>query len=399
MADTNQSLYLPDEIPGNIVQYLTIPQLRLFKQLSKQFNKVASHAIFLQPLYNRLYALDKTLPPILSHDNASLEFKQAFEQIKQRQNAEIEFFVKYFDGLKDLNNIVKHCHTIEELEERDAILNVENIHIIGSCIDYQNSPNHLNLSTCITRFIIDETRIEYFKNLTSFTCQDNLITTINLENHPNLKLLDCRNNPCLKEVYLFGCSTELDIHFDHSEKPNNIFSEDYDHNKRLLDLAKCGANLLFRPTAGILMFGAMCIDMGGELLNTYNTAIPPKIFIDDTESQNQKEKFLNIEEARLFKLLKQESSPMRQTEIIQTLGDRYTTRNCLKYGCIYQSGIIMGNETTSMFEKTSNLLFSYWEVKKEEAPLMIQQETAKRKREYNPNEEPQNDKKQRLDDF
>lgn len=402
MADANYPLntYLPDEIPGHIVQYLTVPQLSLFKQLCKQFNWAASHAVFLQPLYNRLYALDKTLSPSFMSADASNEFKQAFEKIRDRQNAEIEFIVKNFDGLKHLTKILDDCKTIEALENRDAILNNENIGLIDAFISHQGNANHLDLYSCMTRFIIDEKHIAYFKNLTTLSCQNNLITTLNLEDHPNLKLLDCRDNPCLKTVNLSGCSPELDIQFDHSEKPINIFSDNYDYQKKFYDLLKCGARGFFSPTAGALMFGAMCVEMGGEFLATYNTPVPPQIYLDDAEAQNQKDKFANIEEARLFRILNEEKSPNKKAEIIQQLGDRYTTRNCLKYGCLYEASLIMRGTTSTMLEKTSNLLFSYWGAKKEGDSLMLEQEeSAKRKREENDGEgeEPENNKKRRLD--
>ena len=405
MADNNNFLdIIPEDITGHLVQYLTVPQLTLFKQLCKQFNAIGSQAVFLQPLYNRLYQLDNTLSPALTSANAPLEFKQAFEKIRDRQNAEISFFLKIHrdpnhpltfspEKLNLLSSMV-NARNIEQLEKADALLNDLNIKIISRCVSAQ-AGHVLNLSFCLTRLIIIEEHVEYFKNLTTLFCQGNLFTTLNLNDYPKLEVLDCTNNPFLKEIHLLGCSKSLDVKCDHAEGHVNIFCNNYDHYETFKRIFICGMQAAFQnPMMAVPLIGLEVIGIGKELYDTNNAPLPPQLLMDDVEAQDKKEKFLYIEEVQLFEKLKRAESYSQKAEIIQKLGDRYNAQNCLKHTCLYEASMIAHNQVSSVLEKTSNYFLSFIRTEKKEDVQIEQEESLKRKREEGDNDhEPNNQKK------
>ena len=98
MTDQHFKLFklfnLPDEILQYTAQYLTIPQLALFKQVCKKFNNpigIQAEFVNLHTIYNRLYKLDPTIAPVLSRTNAPLQYAKAISKIAARQKAELIF--------------------------------------------------------------------------------------------------------------------------------------------------------------------------------------------------------------------------------------------------------------------------------------------------------------------
>ena len=406
MADNNNFLdIIPEDITGYLVQFLTVHELTVFKQLSKQFNAIGSQAAFLQPLYNRLYQLDDMLSPSLTSANAPLEFKQAFEKVRDRQSVEISFFIEMIDNPSSIITFspetvnflssFKNACNIEQLENIEVFLNKLNEDIIATLVEAQGG-NVLDLSFCLTRLIITEEHVEYFKNLTTLICRNNFFTSIRLNNHPKLELLDCTSNPFLKKIHLLGCSTSLDVKCDGAEEHINIFCNDYDYYQKFKDMYATAipAGFLNPVFIGGSIIAVEMTRMGKELLDTHNAPLPPKILIDDIESKDKKEKFLYIEEARLFKKLKKSEFPSQKAEIIQQLGDRYNAQNCLKYACMYEASMIAQNQVSSLLEKTSNYFLSFVRTEKKEDATMTQEESLKRKREEGDNDdEPNNQKK------
>ena len=71
-AATNTTLWLPEDVWTLIASFLDNNDLARFRQVRPLFNRIGSHAMVLQPLYNRLYAMDKTLPAVLPQEGAAL---------------------------------------------------------------------------------------------------------------------------------------------------------------------------------------------------------------------------------------------------------------------------------------------------------------------------------------
>ncbi len=197
MTDTT---WLPNELWLNIANFLDNEDLARFRQICKATQFVGSHAVILQPLYNRLYALDKTLPALLPQDNAALAFKEAFLKIHTRQQEEIAYLQINAFGLSTKSQFpelfVQHGSvTLDSLEVKDAVLDKVNSEIITRRIDVNST--HLNLTDGIrlTRLPVSlfqrEGYLNFWKNLTILRCTDNLTSNLNLQELVSLEKLYC----------------------------------------------------------------------------------------------------------------------------------------------------------------------------------------------------------------
>lgn len=210
---------LTSEIICLIGRYLRLPELARFKQTCHLFNEIGSGVKFLQPLYYPLSRLDCTLPPLLTSDNAALEFEHALEKVKSRQHLEMVFLSqnhskKYGATLKCYLAISSNA--IEQLEERNALIISLNAEIIQEVINHHRG-TELDLSGHnITRLIITKQNANYFRNLTLLYCnKTNPLITLNLEGCVALNWLYC-DNSLLVRLNLQNCKRLQTLYCDHN---------------------------------------------------------------------------------------------------------------------------------------------------------------------------------------
>ncbi len=205
MADFDNIHY---ELIGLIMEYLNPEDLASFRLVCLSFKNTISAASVLQPLYNRLYEIDKTLPPQIDPKaDAFLVFKNAFEQVRSKQDEEIAYladknsmYAKLFYGIlekgTESNFSALPTKTIEDLQRRDFELNQINISRINAKCNFSwNTSAVLDLSgSNLTRFIVPEDKQDYFSTLESIDLDRNQLTTLNLNGCPALQYLNCNQN-------------------------------------------------------------------------------------------------------------------------------------------------------------------------------------------------------------
>ncbi len=198
----NEGLWLPEDIWAFIACFLDNDDLAKFRQLCKTTQFVGSHAAILQPLYNRLYAIYDTLPPLLPQESTLSAFKQAFEKIQIRQQFEISYLTVHHSNLmaKAENAQVLEENTTVSLKSSEAInalLDKINSEIIKAKIDLNSTRLDIS-SACITRLPVSLFQTEgytnFWQNLTYLNCDNNLLTTLNVHELAALRLLYCDNN-------------------------------------------------------------------------------------------------------------------------------------------------------------------------------------------------------------
>ena len=154
MADNafiNSTPWVPNDLWAEIASFLDNEDLAKFRQICKATQWVGSQAVLLQPHYNRLYLLDKTLPPLLPQEGALLAFQQAFEKIQTRQRLEITFLSKKHRALMARPEYVQALQenskvSLKWLEGRSATLDEINSEIIKARIDFNINSFQLSLS-------------------------------------------------------------------------------------------------------------------------------------------------------------------------------------------------------------------------------------------------------------
>lgn len=298
---------LPDDIIDLIAEHLTAQELVIFKMVCQKFNHIGSHSVFLQPLYNRLYKLDSSLPPVLNPENAVLQFKHAFEKISTRQKEEIAFLNeqhKNYDNYREqLVKLDSSNQTISHLEQQHVLLDNANASIINACIDLAKSTNSTKLDlnkVGITRFFIPEHHNDFLKILQTLILDNNLLTTIHLKDFNALQSLYFHENAPSLRVNLENCVALNTIHFLHDA---------------LVDLNIKGAS------------------------NTIQ-------FL-----------FFEKETKLLFKQLS-EATPEQEERFIARLGDRFSVQNCIHYKCAsHHIGRVLKDSAYSMVNTVTNHYF------------------------------------------
>ncbi len=231
MADDNtlmedNVLGLPTEIWVKVAQYLNEKESITFGHICRPFSQI-TYGFLLQPYYDRLRVMDESLPTLLITPNTFIEFTKAIKKIQTRQQDEIAYLSIHHPVLIEslLKEYTSSPITIKTLEEQHRILDEANIQIIKAKI--KKNSNELNLDgKHITRlpvsFFTTEDYVDFWKNLVSLSCSNNLLTTLNLPGLVKLKELNCDNNqlvilnlPGLKALKKLHCSynqlTVLDL--------------------------------------------------------------------------------------------------------------------------------------------------------------------------------------------
>ena len=371
MTDTNTNpvFYMPRDIWAVIANYLDTHEFLAFKQVCKYFNALDAENSILQPLYNRLRALDETLPALLPKENALDFFKSSFKKIQTRQQEEIAYLTQHHpDLMKEHENVVKansSAKTLKSLEENNTILDAVNLCVIKKEIlhKYQTWDNSLYLNEIhITRLVLkrdnftEKNDITYFLNecfkiectknlltninkkdltacskLHTINCADNKIISLNLENYPEIKTLCCSNNQLTtlklsKEIFALNCQNNqlatLDI-------PGKLY------------WLECSNN----PLSGLDLTALSTLE---EILDFIKkiSDMPSKKPPTSAEVEETTTAYIEMETQLLFTLLALTTTPAQsKSAAIIRLGERYNRENCLTHGVEYHEPINSNSST------------------------------------------------------
>ena len=355
-ATTNTALFLPEEAWGLIASFLDNDDLARFKQVRPLFNHIGSHAGALQPLYNRLYAMDKTLPADLPQEGTAIFFKQAFEKIQARQQQEIAYLTQHHPAVMAKDEYAQAIQqnksvSLKSLEAKNTLLDAINSNIITSkIIDINSAFLNLNQQR-ITRLPVTlfqaEGYVNFWKNLTSLDCDNNQLTELNVQGLVALQRLECDNNQLtaldvqgLVALQQLGCCnnqlTALNVHglvaLQELWCKNNQLTALNVQGLVALQYLWCNNNHLtelnVQGLAGLRELGCN----NNPLIDLNLTGIPAV-----TRSEYEE-----LEKTLLFKQLSPSNSVEARREIIARLGTDYTYENCLHYcGPVYATKIFI----------------------------------------------------------
>ena len=260
-AIQNEHLWLPNDIWTTIASFLDNDDLAKFRQLCSTTQFIGSDAAILQPLYNRLYALDKTLTPLLPQKDTLVTLKQSFEKIQAQQQLEITYLKKHHpEKMAASEHVFQENVTasLKSLEAINAVLDKINCEIITSRIE---NGTRLNLERAgITRFPAALFQLEeyadFWPKVTHLYCSGNELTTLNVQRLTALELLWCDRNKLmvlnmqgLKAVQWLSCFenplTALNL------QGFSALQELHCHNNPLIDLNLTGVSARIKTLHGI----------------------------------------------------------------------------------------------------------------------------------------------------
>ena len=248
MTDIHPPIHLtklPNELLEKIAGFLDESDLALFRLICLKFNQIASYRGLLQPFYNRLYAIDQTLPCILpaENHNALVLFNWAVHKIcYQQQQERLYLNENHKEELWQLFNCFQPNtlkNTITALEENHQLLDKINTIIIQSKINALFNPQSLRLTdlkiTRLPNMLIQDAKYStYWQNLQFLYCENNQISILNLTLLKNLKILICHNNQLthlnidnLTEITTIDCSNNLlkNINLTNFKKIQKLFCD------------------------------------------------------------------------------------------------------------------------------------------------------------------------------
>ena len=212
MADNtinhNNHLWLTNDSWATIASFLDDSDFVKFKHLCKFTQFISSQAVILQPFYNRLYAIDNTLPPMLLQEEDTLAaFKQAFEKIHTQQQSEITYLTQHHPNIMKKTEYEqvfqeKTTMSLKLLEAKSAALDKVNSEIIEKIIDQTSSSQLYLISRHITRLPVtlfqNPTYADFWKKLTHLSCCGNQLTVLNVQELTALQSLFCDNNQLIE---------------------------------------------------------------------------------------------------------------------------------------------------------------------------------------------------------
>ncbi len=298
--------WLPNDLWVTIASFLDNDDLAKFRQLCKVAQFIGSHDVILQPLYNRLYAMDKTLAAALPQEGALPAFKQAFEKIQAQQQREIAYLTKHHRFLMATAECTQVFQentavSLQSLEAKNKALDKINSEIIQEKIDVNSTELDLDKAH-ITRLPVSlfqaEGYVNFWQNLTRLYCRDNQLTTLNVQGLLALQTLDCESNQL----------TALDV-----------------QGLAALQRLNCDNNPL------------MALNLTGVHASTKN-------------------QYAEVERSLLFKQLSQADCDEVRQEIIVRLGADYTYTNCLHYCPVYATKVFAFDSANCVYGLVSTVL-------------------------------------------
>ena len=368
-ATDNEGLWFPDEVWITIASLLDNSDLARFRQLCSTTQFFGSEAFILQPHYNRLYAIDNTLPALLPQKGALAAFKQAFKKIRTRQEFEIDYLkgnchVKT-EHFKQVFKKNKKASLLSLLEVVNAELDKWNSDIIMGKIELTRSSLALD-NAGITRFPValfqNPSYAVFWKNLTSLTCTNNQLIELNLQALTALKRLYCNKNQIIKlnvhnsaELKALSCNynrlTELTL-------PKSVALEYLDcSNNRVAKLSLqefVALKFLFCNNNALTTLNLQGLAWLEELDCDNN---PLTTLILTGVHATTKNKHAELERKLLFNKLSIAQSPQATQAIIRRLGSDYTLGNCFKYCTVHDAAkLFISNSANSISYFTSSTL-------------------------------------------
>ncbi len=351
------NIYNCNDLITLMARYLSPKDLNALRLVSNTLKNKVSAATVLQPLYNKLYAIDNTLPARIDTSNPFASFKRAFEIICVRQNKEIAYFKN-----QQINFPYLSLDSIEALQKTNALLNQINIDKINQVICNRQQGNALQENVLnlfrvgITRFIITEEMKGYFACVKKIFCDENLLSVLNLEDCLKLEEVYCNRNE-IKSLVLnkkapirwIECSHNLleVVNFKEFILLENL--ECSFNNCHVLDLEGCGkikSVYCRQPDEYLEVLNLKdCLALDYLAIGNGNIGNLSSLKELDLKGTHQviQHRFANNLEVFLFNQLPS-AAYFEREDIIQRLGERYNISNCLKYGCIYDASLIASSK-------------------------------------------------------
>ena len=365
----NEGLRLPNDSWTTIASFLDNDDLAKFRQLCRVTQLAGSDMYILQPLYNRLYALDNTLPPLLLKKGTLIAFKQAFKKIQARQQFEMTYLTQHHPSIMAKPEYVQVFQentaiSLQSLEAINAGLDKVNSEIIRKKINPNNTSFNLN-KIRITRLPIalfqEPVYAHFWQKLTYLNCDNNQLTALNVQSLATLYRLDCNNNQ-LSTLHIKGLAVLRSL-----DCSNNKLTTLNLQGLTSLQGLECGGNQLTSLNVQELIALGF-LDCKNNLLTTLNVSSLASLwFLDCNNNQlidlhltgvhkNTKNKYAELERTLLFSKLSQTESPKDRRDIICRLGDDYTTENCLKYCPVYAATLLTSASANSVYHFASSTL-------------------------------------------
>ena len=386
----NEGLWLPNEIWTIIASFLDHDDLARFRLLCSTTQLVGSDALILQPLYNRLYAIDKTLPALLPQEGAPLAFKLASEKIQANQQTEIDYLTQHHPAIMakpQYLQVLQESTTVSltSLEAINAVLDTINSEIITPEIDINSSDLDL-INMHITRLPValfqTEGYVHFWQNLTCLYCNYNQLTTLNVQGLTALQELWCQNNQLtILNVQGLAALIYLDC------KNNQLSTLNLQGLAALLTLLCNDNQLIELNVQGLAKLRRLhCYNNSLTALNVQELAtlqelgcynnqlttlnvqgLAALIYLNCNNNlletliltgvhAKTKLKHAELERSLLFnKLTKTDSLEARQA-IIRRLGANYTYKNCFYYCPAYAAKLFAFGSTNSAYLFASNAL-------------------------------------------
>ena len=348
--------WFPTDVWGLIASLLDSNELARFRQVCKSFNDICSDAMILQPLYNRLFTIDNTLPADYQTAGKTplVFFKKAFEKIQARQQQEITYLIthhaavmttlKYAAVLQQNTSV-----TLKSLEAKHALLDAVNSEIVTARITINSPVLNLN-SAHITRLPVTLFKAagytNFWQNLTRLDCENNQLAALNVTGLTALKWLNCENNQLaalnvtgLTALQTLACGKNQLAALNLQELTALETLDCYNNQLTTLNVPGLAAlhllNCSNNQLTALNLTGLAALQWlwfcHNPLTDLNLTGIPVAI----------KNKHAELEKSLLFKQLSQTGSPEIRQALIARLGGDYTYQNCLHYCPVYTEKLFM----------------------------------------------------------
>ena len=409
--------WLPTDVWGLIASLLDNDELARFRQVCKLFYSIGSQAMVLQPIYNRLFAIDKTLPADLQAaaeqaDKTPFAFlKDTFEKMQAGQQQEIAYLTKHHAvrmaapahaAVLQQNTSV----TLKSLEAKHALLDTVNSEIVTTRINVNITFLYL-YDVYITRLPVTlftaAGYAHFWQNLTYLYCSNNQLTAMDVTGLAALQRLSCNNNQ------LTALNVQGLVALQHLDCNSNQLTalnvqglaalQDFDCNSNQLTALNvqglvalqrlvCHSNQLTALNVqGLVALQCLCCN-NNQLteMNVQGLVALQWLYCNNNQltelnvqglvtlqdlvcflnpltdlnltgvSAVVKSRFSGLERSLLFKRLSASDSVQVRQEIIARLGADYTYINCLYYCPVYAAKLFISDSSSQVYHLASSAL-------------------------------------------